>query len=212
MILHPQRGRTCPELPQTPFLVCVKSHAQTTQLALSHEVQFFRDRTLQTLVDIKTAPRMPSAPIFDKAPGQTSLQKVHPPSIYAKEASTQNSGEDAVLLKLDSASATTEEQPSKEVLSNPPTAPTPPSPATIFPFFRLPPELRDQIYIFASLTENVWIGRLPNYDWPRDVIRESTSIVRRISELYITAGHTRMCRQNDGHVAADQEVVSISKH
>jgi hypothetical protein len=64
---------------------------------------------------------------------------------------------DAITRNLELPSATSTTHPSKEPSSSPATAPS----VTVFPFFRLPPELRDEIYIYASLTENVWIGRPP---------------------------------------------------
>jgi hypothetical protein len=77
-----------------------------------------------------------------------------------------------VTRDAESPLTTTEPRLSNETSSTLPAAPA----ATVFPFFRLPRELRDEIYIYASLTEIVWIGCQPRLDHiPDDVIVEKSS-------------------------------------
>lgn len=53
------------------------------------------------------------------------------------------------------------------------------SSVTFFPFFRLPRELRDEIYAYVSMTEDVWIGRPPRFAHdPDDVIIDQASIYK----------------------------------
>lgn len=113
------------------------------------------------------------------------------------ETSTQKSEtsqDDTISRDLDSTVSTTQmttTHSSEEAISPPPTVPS----RTVFPFFRLPPELRDQIYIYASLAENVWIGRLPRVSKdPYDVIVEKASthkpaILVRTEHSIVSACH-----------------------
>lgn len=50
---------------------------------------------------------------------------------------------------------------------------------TVFPFFRLPIEIRDEIYFYASLTEHVWIGRPPRS------IHDSTDAIIENESMYM---------------------------
>lgn len=134
---------------------------------------------------------------LDKAPGQINHQKVDLPSSHEMETSTQKSEtsqDDTISRDLDSTVSTTQmttTHSSEEAISPPPTVPS----RTVFPFFRLPPELRDQIYIYASLAENVWIGRLPRVSKdPYDVIVEKASthkpaILVRTEHSIVSACH-----------------------
>lgn len=47
-------------------------------------------------------------------------------------------------------------------------------PASAFPFLKLPVEIRDQIYVYISLTEDTWIGSPPLPDHGKNVIVEQT--------------------------------------
>jgi hypothetical protein len=153
------------------------------------------------IVDTKAALlNMTRALDLEKAPDQIIIQEGQGPSSRATGVSTQKLGasqHDAVTSDLDAAyategmklkpgvsqdeaitsnpdasHATSNMQSSKEALPSPPTI----SSATVFPFFRLPPELRDEIYTYASTTQKVWIGRPPRLDHtPDDVIVEKNS-------------------------------------
>lgn len=119
---------------------------------------------------------MPRAPQSDSVPGRVITQNGQGPSSHATEVMTRKLGpsqDETITRDLDSTSTTSTTHSSKETL------PSPPTPVTVFPLFRLPPELRDEIYVYASMTEKVWIGRLPRLDHtPDDVIVEKKSMYK----------------------------------
>lgn len=137
-------------------------------------MQFFRYHTPQTPIDVK----MSRALHPDMAFSQITPHKCKAPSSHATKVITRKLGafqDETSTRTLDRPSSKSTTQSSKEASSNEPTAPT----VTVFPFFRLPPELRDEIYIYASMTERVWIGRPPRFnDTPDDVIVEQDSICK----------------------------------
>lgn len=121
---------------------------------------------------------MPSALNLDKAPGQITTYKNQAIKSHAMDAMKRELGashDDEITRNLVIPSATSTTHSSQETVSSPATL----LPVTVFPFFRLPPELRDEIYIYASLTENVWIGRPPrSSDGSDNAIVEKDSMHR----------------------------------
>lgn len=120
---------------------------------------------------------MASALQPDKTPGQIITHKEQVSGSHATEVMTRKLGtshDDATIRNFEHPSATsTTTHALKEALSKAPTT----TRVTVFPFLRLPPELRDEIYIYASRTERVWIGRPHRLDHIReDVILEKNFI------------------------------------
>ena len=134
----------------------------STSTRLGHEVHFFRDHTPQVPIDIKAALKMPFALRHDKAPGRIAPYNDQAPGSHATKVLTRKFGasqNNAITHNLDVSPATSTAQSSKEAFSSPTTAST----VTVFLFFRLPPELQDEIYIYASTTQIVWMGRPPRF-------------------------------------------------
>jgi hypothetical protein len=159
------------------FPTWVKSTTQITQLKLPREVLLPNLRLYATHIVATKAALLNMSRVLDleKAPGQIILPEGQGPSSHATEVMTQipeTSKDDVIAPNTGSALATTKSRPSKETSSSLPSALS----ANVFPFFRLPRELRDEIYIYASTTQKVWIGRPPRLEHtPDDVIVEKAS-------------------------------------
>jgi len=184
-ILFPKRGSPFPELSQThthlsdlgQVLGADHSTHIAARVALLPKLRLYATHILATKA---TLLNMSRALNREKASGQINLQTAQVPSRHATGVSTQeseaSSQADAIARNVDFSSATSTTHPSKEALSSPPTASSA-TDSTVFPFFRLPRELRDEIYIYASMTENAWIGRPPRLEHtPDDVIAEKNSV------------------------------------
>jgi hypothetical protein len=98
----------------------------------------------------------------------------------------------AITHNLDLSRMTSTAHSSKEASSIPNTATT----VTVFPFFRLPPELRDEIYIYASMTQIVWMGRPPrSSDGSDDTIVEKDHMYKPATLVRTEHSIISVCHQ-----------------
>ena len=167
----------------------------STQPASTHQVHFFHGHTPQALIDIKTALNMPYALYHDKDPGQITSHKDEAPSSHATEIMTRKFGasqNNAITHNLDLSRVTSTAHSSKEASSSPNTAST----VTVFPFFRPPPELRDEIYIYASMTQIVWMGCPPrSSDGSDDTIVEKDHMYKPATLVRTEHSIISVCHQ-----------------
>ena len=136
------------------FSTWVKFSTQITQSASTHEVHIFRDRTLQASISIKTSHKMPCEVHPDKAHGQTIPHKNQASGSHANQVmkrGLETSHDDTITPNLEISSATSTTHSSKEASPSPVTAPT----VKVFPFFRLPRELRDDICHLNALQADI---------------------------------------------------------